>query len=79
MTSDIFQPHQHPKRLTSVQFLALLSELTDAVADGDSMEGTVTYAWSDELGQYDVHAIFRTGNSMGQGGMVIIEDRPVSE
>lgn len=40
------------------------------------MEGSVTYGWSDAPGEYDVHAIFRVGNSAGQGGMVIIEDRP---
>jgi len=79
MTSEIFQPHQRPRRMSRAELVQFLSWAAEMVTHDDSMEGTITYAWSDEPGDYDVHAFLRTGNSMGQGGAVVIEDTTLLE
>lgn len=73
MTTEIFQPHQRPVKMPKEGLLQLLAFAQELVENADSMEGSITYGWSDEPGQYDVHAFIRTGNSMGQGGAIVIQ------
>jgi hypothetical protein len=76
MPTEIFQPHQHPTRMNETDLLQLLDWTRELINHGDSMEGSITYGWSDEPGMYDVHAFLRTGNSMGQGGVTLIQGDP---
>jgi hypothetical protein len=56
-------------------FILLLENLIQAIKDDDSMEGRLQYQWSPSRpGELDVEGFIRTGNSMGQGGAVIIQD-----
>lgn len=71
-----------PVRMSPEQVAGLLSDMAARVAAGDSFDGTITYSTdyeSDdpELPQFLVTAIYRVGNSMGQGGTRIIEGRGV--
>lgn len=59
-------------RMTEEQFLALLAELRLAIEDRDSMEGTISWCWTDEPGVYNVTGMYRVGNSEGQGGTIIL-------
>jgi quinol monooxygenase YgiN len=71
-----------PAYLTKGQLLAVLDEVRQLVAENDSFEGSLSYElpWSTELGDpvddsrsgFRVRASYRTGNSMGQGGMRMI-------
>jgi hypothetical protein len=79
MPTEIFQPHQRPTKMIKVDLLQLLAWTRELVENDDSMEGSITYGWSDEPGVYDVHAFLRTGNSMGQGGVVILQTTPEPE
>lgn len=70
--APIFRAAQKPKRLSQDDLLAVLDRIRGEVARGASMEGALTYAWSDEPGQYNVDAFVRTDNDMGQGGAMIV-------
>lgn len=71
-----------PTYLTKDQFVAVLEDMRDKVLANDSFEGSLSYElpWSTELGDpvddsrsgFRVRASYRTGNSMGQGGMRMI-------
>jgi len=73
MTLEIFQPHQRPTTMDKAELLQFLAWTRELIEHDDSMEGSVTYGCSDEPGQYDVHAFLRTGNSMGQGGVTLLQ------
>jgi hypothetical protein len=73
-----------PVYLTVDELVALLDDLRTRVAAGDSFEGSIEYTmpWSVELGDpeddpsgqpgFRVRAAYRVGNTMGQGGMVMV-------
>jgi hypothetical protein len=63
-----------PRKIDKAAFLLLLADLSAMIEADDSMEGNLTYEWSDEPGFYLVSGVMRTGNSMGQGGMRVIGD-----
>ena len=58
---------------TTDQLPALLRDVADMVSEDDSAEGFIQYGWSEIPGIYDVSGFVRTGNSMGQGGSIIID------
>lgn len=69
-----------PVHLTKEQFLAVLDDIRDLVVADDSFEGSLSYElpWNtrcdpvnedDPSDGFRVRASYRTGNSMGQGGM----------
>lgn len=73
-----------PAYLTKDEFLAILDDIRNLVAANDSFEGSLSYElpWSTELGDpvddsrsgFRVRASYRTGNSMGQGGMRMLSE-----
>lgn len=61
---------------TKDQLVELLEYILTAVRAGDSMEGFLSYTQPippDEPCDFMVQARFRTGNRMGQGGMILVE------
>lgn len=52
--------------------VAILDDIRQRVATGDSFEGNLQYLISDGDHPYDVAAAYRVGNRMGQGGMTLI-------
>lgn len=66
--------------LTKEKFIELLVDLLTEVKNNDSLQGNVTYdALHPKAGpdEFEVTAYFRVGNSMGQGGVVMVD--PVLE
>jgi len=72
-----------PTYLDKEAFLGILDDIRNLVAAGDSFEGSLSYEfpWNTELGDptddprgegFRVRASYRTGNSMGQGGMRMV-------
>lgn len=61
--------------------VALLDDIRNRVATGDSFEGNVQYLISDRDHPFDVAASYRVGNSAGQGGVrmvgVPVRDEPL--
>ena len=70
-----------PHRLVSKdELLGILDDMRRAVAADDSFEGSLEYLMPGPLGldpdaDFAVMASYRVGNSMGQGGEVLIRDR----
>lgn len=54
--------------------LQLLDDMRERVAKGDSFEGHIQYLIAETTNEhpFDVAAMYRVGNSMGQGGCVLV-------
>ncbi len=66
-----------PEKLTKDELLDTLRGIIALIQADDSFEGNLTYSCLEEglgRGEFAVTAAFRTGNSMGQGGMRLIGD-----
>lgn len=72
--APIFRPEERPKRMSKERLLAVIDRIREEVERDASMEGALTYGWSEEPGEYDVRAFVRTGNDMGQGGAMIVQE-----
>lgn len=78
------EPQQRrPKQMTPEQVSALLLDMSVRVGQGDSFDGSISYYLDYENNEpgivFDVTAVYRVGNLMGQGGMRIIEgDAPTN-
>lgn len=59
-------------KMTEDQFIAMMAALVDTLEARDSMEGTISWCWTDEAGVYNVTGMYRVGNSDGQGGCVLL-------
>jgi hypothetical protein len=59
-------------KLSENELLTLLDNVKKSIQEQDSMQGIISYEWADEPGFYMVNAVYRIGNSEGQGGMRII-------
>lgn len=60
---------------TKEQLLSILADISAAIQADDSFEGSLSYtvmAEGLERGEFEVEAVYRIGNSEGQGGMVLI-------
>lgn len=56
-----------------------LKRMIDHIESDDSFAGTLTYQVADSE-NFNVEGFYRVGNSMGQGGAVVIErEQPTSE
>ena len=58
------------------KFIEFLKEVINAVEHNDSMEGRIQYEWGKEFEDYHVDAFVRVGNSLGQGGCMVIDEFP---
>jgi NTP pyrophosphatase (non-canonical NTP hydrolase) len=59
--------------MTRTELADLLDDMANAVRDGDSLEGSIEYLLAgDATHPHQVRAVYRSGNRMGQGGMVVI-------
>lgn len=73
--SDVFPPGSRPITMDAPQLIAHLRDVIRCIENDDSMEGSIMYGWSTkEPGMYDVGGIYRIGNNMGQGGVVLLWD-----
>jgi hypothetical protein len=71
---------QAPVPMPTSELADLLAQMAEAVRSGDSLEGFVEYSIPDPdetphvdpLRQHMVKASVRTGNRMGQGGMIML-------
>ncbi|MFF8829280.1 hypothetical protein [Streptomyces sp. NPDC015131] len=65
------------QNMSREELLSLLDDIRDRVATGDSFEGHIRYLIAEPGSQhpFDVAALYRIGNSMGQGGARIIGDQ----
>lgn len=65
-----------PANLSREDLLAILDEIRNGVATGDTLEGSIEFLlnYDDEPAAhpYDVRAAYRVGNLQGQGGMQMI-------
>lgn len=68
----VMSEQRGPQRLTTTQLCGALKDMLDGVAGGDSYEGSIEYHATHEVGIYEVLAAYRVGNSLGQGGVVLI-------
>jgi hypothetical protein len=58
--------------MTREELVALLDDIRDRVAAGDSLEGKLQYSLA-PLGQgYEVGALYRIGQLLGQGSTTIV-------
>lgn len=56
--------------------LNILQDMIETIKADDSFEGSLSYTVMDDdlgPGEFEVGAFYRFGNSMGQGGAVVIE------
>lgn len=63
------------QNMSREELLNLLDDIRARVADGDSFEGRLQYLIPQDtsaMHPFDVAAMYRVGNLMGQGGAVII-------
>lgn len=62
------------QNMSREELIRLLNDIKDRVASGDSLEGNLQYLLADVGAEhpYDVSAMYRVGNRMGQGGCVLI-------
>lgn len=70
----IFLEKERPKKVTKEGLLEILDRIRSEIERDASMEGALTYAWGEEPGEYLVRAFIRTGNDMGQGGAMIVQE-----
>lgn len=65
-----------PIKLSKDDLIATLKDIIGLIEADDSMEGSFEYTFGEECerGEFMVRAAFRTGNSMGQGGITLIGD-----
>ena len=49
--------------------------MADSVENTDSFDGSIEYHMRDD-GTFDVAALYRVGNSVGQGGCILIGQAP---
>jgi type II secretory pathway component PulF len=61
-----------PTRQTKEQIAAALRSMAETVESGDSFDGSLEYHVRDEDMDFDVVAMWRVGNSEGQGGCVML-------
>lgn len=64
-----------PVPMSKDQLLAVLDDIRALVAADDSWEGSLQCSIPEEPGEgvaFDVHAGYRIGNSLGQGGFRLI-------
>jgi len=56
-------------------FVAFLKAALRAVEEDDTMEGRIQYEFGDIPGEFNVNAFVRVGNSQGQGGAILSNDK----
>lgn len=64
-----------PVPMDRVELPGLLRLMAQLIEDGDSFEGNIEYLMpdpEDPPADFMVRGVFRTGNSMGQGGTTMI-------
>lgn len=65
-----------PLNMSQEDLLAILTDITRRIAEGDSYEGSFQYLLPEDENapprSFDVQASYRIGNTMGQGGMRMI-------
>jgi len=69
----VFESSRPPATCSRDELLEVFERVVGCVRRDDSAAGTVSWEWSDTPGQYDVTAVFRTGNQQGQGSVVILD------
>lgn len=73
--SEVFPPGSKPTTVEPAAFLAMMDDVKREVERGASMEGSILWGWSfKEPGKLDVGGMYRIGNDMGQGGVVVLWD-----
>ena len=60
-------------QLSSEQLAASLRDMARAIELGDSFEGNLAYSFGSGPDTFTVRAARPVGNSMGQGGMRLVE------
>lgn len=60
-------------QMTNAQLAAALRSMAASVEAGDSYEGNIAYTFGLQGDTSTVRAAWRVGNSMGQGGMRLVE------
>lgn len=60
-------------QMTNAQLAATLRSMAASVEAGDSYEGNIAYSFGTQGNTSTVQATWRVGNSMGQGGMRMVE------
>lgn len=71
-----------PVPMSKGQLLAVLDDIRAHVAADDSWEGSLQYTIPEEPKEgvdFDVHAGYRIGNSLGQGGFRLIAGEEVPD
>lgn len=58
--------------MTREELVALLDDIRDRVAAGDSLEGKLQYSVTPVGQHYEVGALYRIGQLLGQGSTVLV-------
>jgi hypothetical protein len=61
-----------PKRIDREALAALLRNAAHAVERGDSFDGSIQWMLLEGADDFDVMAMIRVGNALGQGGMIVV-------
>jgi hypothetical protein len=62
-----------PKLMTGKQLRSLLAHISTLIGEEDSFGGSLVYEAAEDQDTYRVSASFRSGNSMGQGYVHLIQ------
>ncbi len=62
------------KEINKQQLIHFLQDTIKAIEENDTFEGRILYKMAATLDTFEVDAFVRVGNSMGQGGSMIISD-----
>jgi hypothetical protein len=66
-------------KMSKEQLIEVLEDMIDVIKADDSFEGSIQYTVMDDdlgPGEFEVGAFYRVGNSIGQGGAVVIQGKP---
>ena len=61
-------------KITKKKFISLLRRTAELIEKNDSFEGSLAYEQVDN-DNFDINAFIKCGNSLGQGGAIIIQDK----
>jgi hypothetical protein len=60
-------------QMKTEDLLALLADVSRCIQADDSYEGSLVWEATMRPHEFEVYASYRVGNSMGQGGVVLVE------
>lgn len=63
-----------PMKISKHELSHLLIYISELIEKSDSLEGSVTWSYSNESDDMEVFGSFREGNLLGQGSVVLLNE-----